>query len=62
MVQLLAFIGNVGLGGAANGRVDPGPELPGESVTFRVRAPVALDAGQAKAPWVLTDLASVLRS
>ncbi|WP_305788690.1 glycoside hydrolase family 2 protein [Symbioplanes lichenis] len=36
--------------------------LPGESTTLCVRAPVPLDAGVVKAPWVLTDLASVLRS
>ncbi len=34
--------------------------LPGESTTFRVRAPAALDAGLVKAPWVLTELATVL--
>ncbi|GIM95429.1 glycoside hydrolase family 2 protein [Paractinoplanes toevensis] len=36
--------------------------LPGESATFSVRAPVELDAGLVKAPWVLTDLATALRS
>jgi beta-mannosidase len=35
--------------------------LPGESTVFHVRAPIDLDAGLVKAPWVLTDLASVLR-
>ncbi|MFG1923172.1 glycoside hydrolase family 2 protein [Cryptosporangium sp. NPDC048952] len=35
--------------------------LAGESVVFRVRAPIDLDAGAVRAPWVLTDLASVLR-
>ncbi|MEU4236085.1 glycoside hydrolase family 2 protein [Actinoplanes sp. NPDC026619] len=36
--------------------------LPGESTTFAVRAPAELDAGLIKAPWVLTDLATALRS
>ena len=35
--------------------------LPGESTVFHLRAPVELDAGLIKAPWVLTDLASALR-
>ena len=35
--------------------------LAGESTVFHVRAPVDLDAGSVKAPWVLTDLFSVLR-
>ncbi len=35
--------------------------LPGESTVFAVRAPVDLDAGLVKAPWVLRDLSSVLR-
>ncbi|OJF10572.1 glycoside hydrolase family 2 protein [Couchioplanes caeruleus] len=35
--------------------------LAGESTVFHVRAPVELDAGLVKAPWVLTDLPSVLR-
>ncbi|MEU4423601.1 glycoside hydrolase family 2 protein [Actinoplanes sp. NPDC024001] len=34
--------------------------LPGESTVFRVRAPIELDPGSVKDPWVLTDLASVL--
>ncbi|GAA2511629.1 glycoside hydrolase family 2 protein [Winogradskya humida] len=34
--------------------------LPGETTTIRVRAPHALDPALIKAPWVLTDLASVL--
>ncbi|MBG0563737.1 glycoside hydrolase family 2 protein [Actinoplanes aureus] len=36
--------------------------LPGESTTLHVRAPAELDPGSVKDPWVLTDLASVLRS
>ncbi|MEU4164693.1 glycoside hydrolase family 2 protein [Actinoplanes sp. NPDC026670] len=35
--------------------------LPGESTVFAVRAPVELDPGSIKAPWVLTDLWSALR-
>ncbi|MFF5075694.1 glycoside hydrolase family 2 TIM barrel-domain containing protein [Actinoplanes sp. NPDC000266] len=35
--------------------------LPGESVAFQVRAPVDLDPGSVKAPWVLTSLPEVLR-
>jgi beta-mannosidase len=35
--------------------------LPGESVTLHVRAPADLDPAVIKEPWVLTDLASVLR-
>jgi beta-mannosidase len=35
--------------------------LPGESAVWHVRAPVELDPALVKAPWVLTDLASVLR-
>jgi beta-mannosidase len=35
--------------------------LPGESTVLRVRASADLDGGLIKAPWVLTDLASVLR-
>ncbi|MEV6598799.1 glycoside hydrolase family 2 protein [Actinoplanes sp. NPDC051346] len=35
--------------------------LAGESAVFHVRAPVELDAGLIEAPWVLTDLSSVLR-
>jgi beta-mannosidase len=35
--------------------------LPGETSVFHVRAPIDLDAGSVKAPWVLTDMASVLR-
>ncbi len=35
--------------------------LPGESTTFHVRGPAEMDAGLIKAPWVLTDLATVLR-
>ncbi|MEU7908540.1 glycosyl hydrolase 2 galactose-binding domain-containing protein [Actinoplanes sp. NPDC049118] len=35
--------------------------LPGESAVLHVRAPIDLDAGLIKAPWVLTDLATVLR-
>jgi beta-mannosidase len=34
--------------------------LPGEFTVFHVRAPIELDAGAVKAPWVLTDLASVM--
>jgi beta-mannosidase len=34
--------------------------LPGESTVFRVRAPVVLEAAAVKAPWVLTDLATVI--
>jgi beta-mannosidase len=34
--------------------------LPGESATIRVRGPVELDPALVKAPWVITDLASVL--
>ncbi|MET0423207.1 MAG: glycoside hydrolase family 2 protein [Actinoplanes sp.] len=34
--------------------------LPGETATIRVRGPVELDPALVKAPWVLTDLASVL--
>ena len=36
--------------------------LPGESTVLRVRAPIELDPGSVKDPWVLTDLASVLRA
>ena len=36
--------------------------LPGESSTFRVRCPVTLDPALVHAPWVLTDLATVLRA
>ncbi|WP_035869424.1 glycosyl hydrolase 2 galactose-binding domain-containing protein [Cryptosporangium arvum] len=36
--------------------------LAGESVVFHVRAPVDLDPGSVSAPWVLTDVASVLKS
>ncbi|GAA4965931.1 glycoside hydrolase family 2 protein [Actinoplanes utahensis] len=35
--------------------------LPGESTTLHVRAPIDLDPRSVKDPWVLTDLASVLR-
>ncbi|WP_433797569.1 glycosyl hydrolase 2 galactose-binding domain-containing protein [Actinoplanes sp. CA-252034] len=35
--------------------------LPGESTVFAVRAPVELDPGSIKSPWVLTDLWSALR-
>ncbi|WP_328468444.1 glycoside hydrolase family 2 protein [Actinoplanes sp. NBC_00393] len=35
--------------------------LPGESTVLHVRAPIELDPGSVKDPWVLTDLASVLR-
>ncbi|MEV0901837.1 glycoside hydrolase family 2 protein [Actinoplanes sp. NPDC049802] len=35
--------------------------LPGESTVLHVRAPIALDPASVKAPWVLTDLATVLR-
>ncbi|MCY1143251.1 glycoside hydrolase family 2 protein [Actinoplanes sp. Pm04-4] len=35
--------------------------LPGETTTFRVRGTAGLDAALVKAPWVLTDLATVLR-
>ncbi|GAA0517262.1 beta-mannosidase [Paractinoplanes deccanensis] len=35
--------------------------LPGESAVFRVRAPIELDPGAVKAPWVLTSLSEVLR-
>ncbi|WP_229075098.1 glycoside hydrolase family 2 protein [Actinoplanes sp. DH11] len=35
--------------------------LPGESAVWHVRAPVDLDPGAVKDPWVLTDLATVLR-
>ncbi|GAA4601149.1 beta-mannosidase [Actinoplanes octamycinicus] len=34
--------------------------LPGESALFRVRAPHDLDPALVKAPWVLTDLSSVM--
>ncbi|KUL28732.1 glycoside hydrolase family 2 protein [Actinoplanes awajinensis] len=34
--------------------------LPGESATVRVRGPVELDPALVKAPWVVTDLATVL--
>ncbi|WP_250008405.1 glycoside hydrolase family 2 protein [Actinoplanes sp. M2I2] len=34
--------------------------LPGESTTLHVRAPIELDPGSIKEPWVVTDLASVL--
>ncbi len=34
--------------------------LPGESTTFHVRGPADLDAGLVKAPWVLTELSTVL--
>ncbi|GGQ48114.1 glycoside hydrolase family 2 protein [Couchioplanes azureus] len=36
--------------------------LAGESTVYRLRAPVELDAGLVKAPWVLSDLFSVLRT
>ncbi|WP_433303806.1 glycoside hydrolase family 2 protein [Actinoplanes sp. CA-030573] len=35
--------------------------LAGESAVFRVRAPLDLDPGSVKSPWVLTTLAAVLR-
>ncbi|MBU2664851.1 glycoside hydrolase family 2 protein [Actinoplanes bogorensis] len=35
--------------------------LPGESTTFRVRGAAALDPALVHAPWVLTDLATVLK-
>ncbi|MEV4641706.1 glycoside hydrolase family 2 protein [Actinoplanes sp. NPDC049548] len=35
--------------------------LAGESAVIHVRAPIDLDAGLVKAPWVLTDLATALR-
>ncbi|WP_236030175.1 glycoside hydrolase family 2 protein [Paractinoplanes lichenicola] len=35
--------------------------LPGESTVFQVRCPVALDPALIEAPWVLTDLSTVLR-
>ncbi|MBM2614099.1 glycoside hydrolase family 2 protein [Actinoplanes sp. LDG1-06] len=35
--------------------------LPGETTTFRVRGVAALDPDLIRAPWVLTDLATVLR-
>ncbi|MFC7529196.1 glycoside hydrolase family 2 TIM barrel-domain containing protein [Actinoplanes sp. GCM10030250] len=34
--------------------------LPGESAVVRVRGPVELDPATVKAPWVVTDLASVI--
>ncbi|BBH71775.1 beta-mannosidase [Actinoplanes sp. OR16] len=34
--------------------------LPGESTVLHVRAPIDLDPNAVKAPWVLTDLATVL--
>ncbi|GAA2878854.1 beta-mannosidase [Actinoplanes cyaneus] len=36
--------------------------LPGEAATIRVRCPAELDPALVKAPWVLTDLGTVLRS
>ncbi|BCY09774.1 glycoside hydrolase family 2 protein [Actinoplanes sp. L3-i22] len=36
--------------------------LPGESTVFHVRAPLDLDPAAVKAPWVLTDLATVMAS
>ncbi|GAB2568923.1 beta-mannosidase [Paractinoplanes abujensis] len=35
--------------------------LPGESTVFHVRGPAALDPALVEAPWVLTDLSTVLR-
>lgn len=35
--------------------------LAGESTVYHVRAPIELDPGLVKAPWVLTELSSVLR-
>jgi beta-mannosidase len=34
--------------------------LAGESAVFHVRAPIDLDPGSVKTPWVLTDISSVL--